>query len=239
MKIESNLAGVIERMQRLHRAVPAALARTLAPDGLAPNGWAPAARKLAEDTLLTLAQPRERIFIQQFVRTVEAAVLGGGFVLRMRPPFAPAQTLESLQAARAGFPAGGNNLFQQPVREFEDLLTDWVANVKDKTKVDAGKTDAEIAEFISYALISPGGADLTVKSGPNQGARVRDVFTPHIAKYLADRQAERRLPEATVDAWLRAVLAAWQQLVTVRGPQEFLRRLEHLRTTPLKQGKLL
>ncbi len=218
MKIESNILGVRDRCSRLQRAVPVAIERALAPDQ-----WLEDARAMAERVLLGVAQPKERQFIPVFVRTVLAGVLPGGFTLTMRNPFPPAQTLADLQAARAAMSPADlfSNLFRGQVQQFEDLLAEWVATVKDKDQRDAGKTDAEIAEFISYALLAPGGDSLIVRSGPNQGRTVREVFTPHIVDYLTQRQALQRLDAATASHWLRLVLAAWRELVRLKFPEKF------------------
>ena len=215
-----------DRLKRLQRAVPAAVHRALAP-----AAWLAEARQVAEAALLAVAQPKERGFIPDFARTVTAEVLAGGFALRMRNPFPANQTLADFQAARAAMPAGDlfQNLFSGKMLEFEDLLADWVATVKDKDQRDARRTDAEIAEFIAYALLAPGGEALLVKRGRNQGKSVRDVFAPHIADWLAAIQTGNRLPAATVNDWLRLVLAAWRELARVKFPSKFRAELRALK----------
>ena len=84
-----------------------------------------------------------------------------------------------------------------------------------------GKTDEEIASFISYAMFAPDGARLVVQNGPNKGRLVRDVFLPHIEDFLKRKQSSARLSAEVVDAWLRAVLSAWRNLVRDLFPQKF------------------
>lgn len=208
MKLESNIAGVIDRLERLKRSVPVAVERAVAP-----ANWLDEARAIAERTLLAIAQPKERVFIADFVRTITAEVFEGGFALRMKSPFPPMQTLGQMQALGQAVDPRDlyQNLFLGQLQEFEELLTEWVATEKDKGRKDAGKTDEEIARFISMALIGP--EDLIVRSGKNKGRLVRDVFAPHIAAFLAKKQISNRLSDATVNDWLRLVLAAWRQLV--------------------------
>jgi hypothetical protein len=75
MQISSNLAGVIGRVQRLRdRDIPAALARTLHP-----GNWTAAAKVAAEQTLLAIAQPAERQFIPDFIKTLSGVTIEGGF----------------------------------------------------------------------------------------------------------------------------------------------------------------
>ncbi len=224
MTVTSNLAGVMDRMRRLPRAVPVALARTLEP-----ASWLVEARAAAERALKAEAKPAEEIYIGRFVAAVISDVLapGPGFSLALRaPPSKTPMTLADLQTARSLMRPGFQDLFRQQVQEFEDLLEQWVANEKRKDRRDAGQSDRDIAEFISYALLSPDGDTLKVKSGKNKDMLVGDVFAPHIAKYLAAQSVTGQLPPTVVTRWLRAVLTAWKEMVRVVAPRKFHKELK-------------
>ena len=102
MQISSNLAGVIGRAQRLRdRDIPAAMARTLHP-----GNWAAAAKVVAEQTLLAIAQPAERQFIPDFIKTLSWATIEGGFCLRLNSPFGDEKLLEDCRFGARGVKPG-------------------------------------------------------------------------------------------------------------------------------------
>lgn len=218
MRIDSNLAGVIGRVNRLkNRDIPAAIRSALRPEQ-----WREAARDEAEKTLLALAEPNQRSFIADFLKTLVVDVFGTGFFLRMRSPFYGQQTVSDFQAARSALDPSdlGQNLFMKDVQAFEQLMAEWVADEKEKDKRDDGKTDADIGDWISYEMLAPDGGHV-VKHGPNKGRLVRDVFMPHIVEYLQRKQSQSRLDAAVVDTWLRAVLASWRRMVRDLFPEKF------------------
>ncbi len=213
MRFESNISGVIAQVERLKERIPIALERALAP-----KHWHPEARALAQRTLLAIAEPVERRFISAFVDTVAAGVLqAGGLALTMRSPFPALRNIltESRAARQALAPADrAGNLFLGQVQDFEDLILQWVETPfeeggKRRDSRDWGKSDEDIAHLISYIMLS---SNLGI-----QGLKARDRLTPHIESFLRQSQADR-LPPATVDQWLRAVLAAWRELVRVKYP---------------------
>ncbi len=221
-KVESNINDVIGRTQKIKRAIPLAMQETLAPEL-----WLARARQVAQRTLLAIAQPEERRFIQPFVNTVSADLLGAMLRLQMRSPFAgdsPDQVLDSARAAAAALTpkeivaTRGLGLFLQPVENFETLILEWVRGplrtatdaetglpypeelAKRKDARDWGKTDEEVARFISRLMLTP---------DPTDGERAaREKLEPHIAKFIANRLAGE-LGEAVAEIWLKAVLAAW------------------------------
>jgi hypothetical protein len=66
MKIESNISAVIGRIERLKsRDIPQAMA---------PARWRELARQEADKTLLAIAEPTQREFIPQFIRTLEVDI---------------------------------------------------------------------------------------------------------------------------------------------------------------------
>lgn len=214
-RLDSNLNGVIRQAERLRERIPQAMARALHPDH-----WRTEARTLAFNTLNALAQAGEAAYVGQFVATLEAAVLGGsGLSLTMRSPFPAAATVAAAQQARSLLdPAHGfSSLFLGPVQEMEAFILEWVATQKDKDQRDAGKSDQEIADFISYVLLSPGGVNVIVSSGKNQGRFARETLMPHLEEFVRQQQQGRLAPE-TVALWLRAVLAAWRQLIKQKYP---------------------
>lgn len=215
MRLDSNLSGVIRQTERLIQRIPKAMEQALHPDR-----WRDDARTLAFNTLNAIAQTNEAVYVGQFVATLEAAVLaGGGLSLKLRSPFPPVATLTAAQQARTLLdPSHGfSSLFLGPVQEMEAFILEWVATQKDKDQRDAGKSDQDIADFISYVLLSPGGANVIVSSGKNKGRYARETLMPHLEEFLQQQQRGRLAPE-TVTLWLRAVLAAWRHLLRLKYP---------------------
>jgi len=223
-KVESNIDDVIGRTRKIKRAIPLAMQ-----EALAPELWLARARQVAQRTLLAIAQPEERKFIQPFVNTVSADLLGTMLRLQMRSPFAgnsPDKVLDAARAAAAMLTpkeivaTRGLSLFMQPVENFETLVLQWVRGdirvdadkdlpfpdelAKRKDARDWGKTDEEVARFISHLLLTP---------DPTDGERIaREKLETHIAKFIANRLAGE-LDEAAGEIWLKAVLAAWRAMM--------------------------
>jgi hypothetical protein len=229
MRIESNVSAVAQRVTRLiNRDIPLAMQNTLKP-----ALWREPARQEAQRTLEALAEAKDRHFIPDFIRTLQADVFGRGFFLRMRSPFLGVQTLADYQAAKGVVtPADrGLSLFQKDVTAFEELMQDWVREEKHKDQRDAGKSDEEIAMFLSYIMLTP-----------NPTARelaARAKLMPHIVDFLQRKQAEARLAAPLVDTWLRAVLCAWRNLVGRLFPELFREQLKAARgELPLGNQKI-
>lgn len=227
MRIESNISAVIGRVKRLKdRDIPTALRATMRPER-----WRELAEREARIALRANAQPGQMDFIEGFMDTLLVDVFGGtGFFFRMHTPFTAAQTLEDYRSAREAVSPGdlGLSLFQKDVTAFEQLMAEWVATEKDKDKRDAGKTDEEIGNWLAYVLLTPDGGRLLVKNSDkkeNIGRPVRDVFLPYIVDFLQRKAAVARLDAATVDTWLKAVLAAWRRMVSDLFPEMFHREL--------------
>ncbi len=219
MLVQSNISGVLRQLERLQANVPVALDRALAP-----RHWLEEAKVRARKTLLALADPAQRKFIDDFVEQTSASILeGGGLVLRMGTPFRDTgDPLADAQAARAALSPfdGPDNLFLRQVTKFEDLILKWVETQKNLDARDAGKSDDEIARLISYIMLSPNLGE--------KGKEARKRLTPHIEAFIAQQQ-QQRLDAATVDLWLRAVLAEWRELLRRRFPglvREELRTLK-------------
>ena len=218
MQVTSNIKGVITRVTRLKdRDIPAALRAALQP-----AQWKQPAYETAEETLNALADQNQKPFVPQFLKTLLVDVFGTGFFLRLKSPFIGDLTIADYQAARGAVAPSdlGQNLFQRDWDTFKDLMAEWVATEKDKDKRDAGKSDADIGEWLAYEMLAPDGGH-TVKHGPNKGRPVREVFLPLITDFLQRKQGMSRLEPAVVDAWLRAVLAAWRLMVHDLFPGKF------------------
>lgn len=203
MAITSNIDQVIGQMQRLKARVPAAVARVNEP-----LAWRERAREVAEGVLKSLAVGEEQQGqVARFVDAVTSGALGGrGFTLGLDNPVRPALDLiRSARSARLATGAAdlGLGLFNLPLQKFEDAILDWVQTEKHKDARDEGKTDEDIAHLISYILLAPNLGE--------RGRQAREGLLPHILEFL-DRQ-RGPLPRATVDQWLRAVLAAWRAMV--------------------------
>lgn len=229
MDIESNISAVVARTQRLaSRDIPAALQRALKPSPTLLQQ----ARETAERTLLALAKPNQRAFVPAFLETIVNGIFGTGFFVRMKNPFPTPKSVQDFQAARSAVSPQdlSQNLFLKSVQEFEQMMEEWVATEKDKDQRDAGRSDADIGNFISFVMLTPMGGNLIVRSGPNKGRTVREVLSPHITEFLQRRQSRETLTPGTVDIWLRAVLAAWCALFRRILPERIMVELKAART---------
>jgi hypothetical protein len=212
LSISSNIAGIIRQTERLKESIPEAMNRALAPEQ-----WIDLARDTALRVLTAIAQPAERVFVPDFVATVTGAILPGqndGLSLKMITPFATLRDLiadaQSARAVASPFDQG-TGLFQGQISEFEALIQQWVETPeadggKRRDSRDLNKTDEEIAQLISYIMLSP---NIGFK-----GFIARMKLTPHIEAFIQKQQG-LRLDPATVDAWLRTVLEAWRQMINL------------------------
>jgi len=225
MRLESNLYGVIARTERLtRRDIPLAMAAAVKP-----GQWRELAYTEAQRTLLALAEPTQRHFIEAFLRTLTVDVFGTGFFIRMSSPFIAGHTLAEYQAARSAVKPSdlGQNLFQKDIAEFEQLMTEWVETEKRKDRRDQGKSDEEIGNFISFLMLTP--------SPTPREAAARKKLMPHILDFLQRKQGMSRLNPEVVDAWLRGVLAAWRAMVRAHFQDKFRAALRAA-TTELPLG---
>ncbi len=211
MEIRSNILGVIGQLERLQRNIPVALERALAP-GL----WVEEATELAEGICLALAQGSERALVPGFVKTVKAMVMGsaGGLLMTMNTPLmggpVTVGSAAAAQSARSNKDRG-MGLFDRPISEFEQLMTRWVAEEKDKDERDYGKSDEDIGQWITYILLSSPGS-LTKKE-----REARTGLMRHIPQWIAKQQGAGVSAE-TADLWLRSVLAGWRTMVRTLYP---------------------
>lgn len=220
MRVESNIAGVIGRVERLRRHdIPAALKQALDP-----AKWLELAWREAERTLWALAKPEQWTHVPRFLETLKALPVADGFRLRMRTPFLASATLTDLQAARAAVsPRDLNeNLFLGRVQQFEEWITEWVEKEKRRDARDANKSNEEISQFISYLMLTPQPTPAELEA--------RRKLMPHIMDWIQRRQGRDKLDAATVDAWLRAVLAAWRRMVQAHFGEMFRKEFRAVRT---------
>ena len=211
--LESNLTGVIGRLKRMKdHDIPTAMAKALTP-----ARWLEPFRREAEQALLVVAEPSERDFIPKFIATVTAAVLQGGFAMRMRAPFGDETSLQDFQAAAAAGSVAdmGQNLFLSKVEEFRDIVQQWVEREKVKDKRDTGKSDEDIAHFISYLMLTP-----DERLTPAEQAAAISL-APHIVEFVQKNQAESRLTAEKTTLWLKAVLVAWREFFKAEFPVVF------------------
>ncbi|MGA3265481.1 MAG: hypothetical protein ABSE16_01510 [Verrucomicrobiota bacterium] len=213
MTLESNISAVIYRMQRRRRDVESALRRALQP-----SEWESQARLEAKATLWALAKQEEWRMVDPFLDTMMTVVLPGGdpgFFLRMNNPLPPVLSVDDFAMAAGLQSAGGPNLFSDFANQFDQLMADWVANVKDKDKRDSSKTDEDIGHWIGYLMLTP---DSKLSDQPSDPGRISEReakrrLLPHIVKYIEQRQQSQRLSSETINTWLQAVLAAWEAMV--------------------------
>jgi hypothetical protein len=220
MRIESNIAAVIGRVNRLKtHDIPTAMKRALNP-----AKWRDLAYQEAQATLWALATAEQKQHVDAFLTTLKALPLPEGFVLQMRTPFITAASLLDFQSARAALsPADlSQNLFLGNVQQFEEWVTEWVTTEKNKDSRDTGKTDEEIGDFISYLMLTP-------NPTPRELA-ARQKLAPHIVDFIKRRQAQDRLDDATVETWLLAVLKTWRNLVADHFGEIFRREFRAVRS---------
>jgi len=169
-------------------------------------------REEAKRTLWALAKPNVGIALSEwgFVDTFVATVLTGpfmtGFFARMTNPvprvlevqdFADARYLQT----RALQNGTGPMLWSEFVNQFDQMMTDWVANEKDKDRRDYEKSDEEIGSWIGYLMLTPDAKLSAKRSGrvnPVTGKEdmseleAKKSLMPHIVDYLQRRQTDNR-----------------------------------------------
>lgn len=210
ISVTSNLKNVIDQVTKLRDDVPQAVTRALAP-----AKWFERAREVAEKSLFVLARPEEWDYVREFAKAVTATVWqGNGLSLRLKSPRPELrQVLAQAQAARLATEGGAAEplLFAKTVYEFEELILQWVRTPeaeggKRRDARDEGKTDEEIAQLISYIMLSPNVGET--------GLKARAALLPHITAFLQAREEARvGMKPERIDEWLRAVLAAWRFMV--------------------------
>ena len=242
MKLESNIQGVIERLKRKPRDVRTALTRTL---GATAHGqsWEKALAEEAKRTLWALAKQSEWPFVDVFLKTVLTGPFMTGFFARMSNPLPPILVIEEFAMARglqkrALNEGAGPTLFSDFLNQFDQMVTDWVANEKNKDARDWEKSDEEIGSWIGHLMLTPDS-----KLNPKRSGKVNPVtgkpvlseleakhsLMKHIVDYIQRRQTENRLANDKINAWLLAVLAAWSVLVRREFPGRFREHLKVVR----------
>jgi len=237
--ITSNIQGVLDRATRRSRDVRTALTRTLAV-----GEWDKLLRAEAKRTLWALAKQSEWGFVDAFVATVLTGPFMTGFFARMSNPLPPVLVVEEFAMAqdlqkRALSQGTGPTLFSDFLNQFDQMMTDWVANEKDKDRRDYDKSDEEIGSWIGYLMLTPDSKLNAKRSGkvnPVTGKPVlseleaKHSLMKHIVDYIQRRQTEKRLGNDQINAWLLAVLAAWSVLVRREFPGRFRAQLNVVRT---------
>ena len=218
VQLETNIAGVLERARRRGRDLNLAIDQTL--DVAA---WREPMRREAQRTLWALAAQEEWAMVDPFMETMFTAVMPDGFFSQMSNPLPPVPGLADFQSALQTQGAGGPGLFSGLLNRFDELMTEWVATEKRKDRRDWSKTDEEIGRWIGYLMLTADSA-LTPLERDTKGK-----FMPYIVEFLQRRQTAGRMPDATINRWLLAVLAAWQALVKREFPERLRARLEAIR----------
>lgn len=229
MKIESNIAQVLERVKHLPGRIDAAVTQACQP-----STWIDEARELAVRVLQGMATPDQIPAALLLAETITAVMAAGerGFVLRLAAPRSKLATLlEQAQLARAGTnKIDPRDLFGAQIAAFETLVLEWVETPEEeggkrRDARDWGKTDEEIAHLISYIMLSP---NLGM-----QGLRARAALTPHLRAFIHQKMAGegRNIDPALVHAWMRAVLISWREWIRVRFPQRVRDALQGGRAT--------
>jgi hypothetical protein len=242
LKLESNIQGAIERLKRKPRDVRTALTRTLS---ATPHGqsWEKALAEEAKRTLWALASQSEWGFVDAFLKTMLAGPFMTGFFARMSNPLPPVLVVEEFAMARdlqrrALNEGSGPTLFSDFLNQFDQIVTDWVANEKNKDARDWEKSDEEIGSWIGHLMLTPDSKLNSQRSGrvnPVTGKPVlseleaKHSLMKHIVEYIQRRQTENRLANDQINEWLLAVLAAWSRLVRREFPGRFREHLKVVR----------
>jgi len=205
IQIGGNTEAVIGQLQRLRAEVPKAVARALSWEK-----WIERAAEVAEVTLNALAGPDEAQHVRRFSEAIQGATIGGGFALRLTNPLpATRQLLEDALAARGTSASSADvmmGLFAKSIVDLDEALLEWVQTEKDKDERDVGKSDQDIADLMRYILVTPNLGET--------GQAAREGLVRHIVPWLQRREEEESgLRPETVDLWLRAVLAAWREMI--------------------------
>jgi len=200
--------------------IPSAMAAVLEPER-----WREVMFREAQRTLWALAKPAEWRAVELFLRALLTGKLADGFFSAMNNPIPPTMAVEDfaivnhMQLTQVKDGQGGPGLFSKLLNQFDEMLVDWVATEKRKDARDWEKSDEEIGQWIGQLLLTP---DIKLS---DKERSAKEKLLPHIVDYLQRRQAEKRLADETVNAWLRAVLAAWSVLVRREFPQRLAAQL--------------
>jgi hypothetical protein len=225
LALRSNVASVRGRLSRFRDRLPAAIATAVQP-----GRWRDRAAQTARDVLEALAEPAQLQFVDAFVRTVVSAAVPDGFSLSLRGESADS-VLDRLGEFRATaelplFDAA----FASNRNEAYDVILAWVssgAKNRDERDLDEDgnqKSDEEIAERIYEILF--GRDDSPNRVAARQSLLKRDGKNPdpahpHLVDFALSQQSglTSALTPATVDTWLRAVLAAWKAMILHELPE--------------------
>jgi len=222
MRINSNIGAVRAQLQKLQAVVPQAATRALTP-----AIWAEDAAIVARNVLEALADTdSERAIIPQMVASIRAGLLEGGMRFTMRVDAATnALSIEEMRAARAaaGRQLNARDFFGAQVLQFEQAIQEWVETPEDelgkrRDARDFGKTDEEIAQFITYIMLTP--------NPPAGVEEARGRLEPHIRAFLMARHSA--VSPEVIGLWLQAVLLAWRDMVQDLFPERFRASLRYL-----------
>lgn len=216
MRIDSNIRDVIAGIDRLRKGAHGAVQKALQP-GL----WQEEARSVAEQTLRGLADRDQAGYVSQFVQAVSAESLANGMRLTLDAHAGSLNVMGTIAGhlATQGLPLL-MGLVDGDVERLESLILQWVQEEKEKTDVDSGKTDEQIAEKLRNILLD---ADRTE-------ARVNatERLVPHLQDFFDRTQGVGGLSPDVVDAWLRAVSSVWIALLTQRLGERVTENLSQL-----------
>ena len=236
MQFKSNIAAVISRTKRLQsHDIPSAMKRALNP-----AYWSKLAYAEAEKTLDGLAAKEQKQFVAPFLRTLKSLALEpAGFALTLGPVI-PADASDWI-GVQQQLPGVGDGKYAPlefktdgAEQEFRKLVDTWVETekrwkpVRDQYGGDGEFNAANIAsksKFISYLLISPDLSTTASTPGRMSETAARDKLMLPVVEWIRAKMSEQH-PQAvldveTIDAWLRAVLSAWRNLVRDLFPQKF------------------
>ncbi len=203
--IESNISKVIRQVENLRDEVPKAVRRALSP-----QAWLPRAREVALATVNGLAAADEHRFTADFVKRVTGGTLGIGVGFYLELNAKQRRELFGQQQDFFGGTPGALSLIGLTPAGLENLLLQWVNTPlseggKRLDERDAGKSDEQIVAHLMQVLFAPGN---------NTGLEdARAGLLPHIIAFHQQELNAFGLKPETVDLWLRAILAAWRDMV--------------------------
>lgn len=236
--VTHNLEGVLYRLRRIPVALERARVACVQADR-----WSRPLRNAAEAVLMAQAGGDARLVlaIGRFLNTFGIEPTPLGFRVTMGyawnlPEGLRSGNLTDLQGAYASRdPANPHDLFSRTVADFRQLILEWVGTPayaphqvngewveggKRRDARDFGKSDEEIADLITYILLTDSPSERTLAA--------RTALLPHILNFLRLGNGHDLSPE-TIQIWLLAVLEAWRNMIRRDMPvlfrQEFHRAM--------------
>lgn len=213
--IDSNVGAVAGKIERFLTRFSEPMRAVMRPT----QSWLPVARRRAEMALEAVASPTERQHIPMVVRTVMVEVLGtdgkDGVASMVWTAGKVGRAISVLEAAAGGawlgplFGAGDRDELKDLVRAWVRTPEDQGGKRKDARDIDTGEEETMFR--ILRVLDRFRGSEFDLLTAQSVARRLEEFARSH--------GATKALPPEVLDRWLRAILAAWEDLLTATlGP---------------------